>query len=182
MMEDLALNIMDVVQNSLAAGASRIEVEIEEDPVKDLLVIEVRDNGEGMSSEEVEQCQDPFYTTKREIKVGLGIPLFKEAAEHCDGSFVIESEKGVGTRLRAVFRLSHIDRPPLGDLEGTILSLMVTNPHVDFLFRYKGSGVFELDTREVKEMVEDLHLTHPEVLKFLREYMTEGMKEVRRAI
>lgn len=182
MMEELALNIMDIIQNSLAAGASRIEVGIEEDHSGDLLVIRVKDNGRGMAPQEVESAQDPFYTTKTDGKVGLGIPLFKDTAEHCDGFFSLVSEPGEGTTIEAGFRLSHIDRPPLGDLAGTLLALMVTNPQVDFLVYYRGDGEFWIDTGEVKEKLGDMPLTTPEVLRFLKEYVEKGLEEVKRAI
>ena len=182
MMEELALNIMDIIQNSLAAGASRVEVEIEEDHSRDLLVIRVRDNGRGMAPHEARSAQDPFYTTKRAGKVGLGIPLFKEAAEHCGGFFSMLSEPGKGTTIEAGFRLSHIDRPPLGEVADTLLVLMVANPRVDFQVRYRGDGEFRIDTREVKEMLGDMPLTTPEVLRFLKEYVEKGLNEVRRAI
>jgi len=180
MMEELALNIMDIVQNALAAGATEIEISIEEDHSKDLLIISVKDNGRGMGSEEVQKAQDPFYTTKKNAKVGLGIPLFKEAAKHCNGFFSLKSETGKGTTIEAGFRLSHIDRPPLGDVAGTLLALMVTNPKVDFVVSYRGNGEFKIDTREVKEILRDVPLTSVEVLRFLKEYVEKGINEVKR--
>ena len=179
MMEELSLHIMDVLQNSLAAGAKRIDLDIEEDKERDRLVIRVKDDGRGMTREELKRVQDPFYTTKRKIGVGLGIPMFKWVAEHCDGSFSMDSEPGKGTVLEAVMRLSHIDRPPMGNLADTLLGMVVSNPHVRFVIRYKSNkGEFLFDTQEVKEILGDVPLSSAEVIGFLREYLTENLREV----
>ncbi len=182
MMEELALHIMDILQNSLAAGANEIVLDIEEDEERDTLKIKVEDDGRGMGPDELSKVQDPFYTTKRKSHVGLGIPMFKWVAEHCDGHFSMESELGRGTRLEASFRMSHIDRPPMGDLSGTLLSLVVANPGVRFVIRYRGRGEFVFDSKDVKEILGDVPFTFPEVLRFLREYVEKGLGEVRRAI
>ncbi len=182
MMEELSLHIMDVLQNSLAAGARNVELEIEEDVERDRLVIRVKDDGKGMSPEELKRVQDPFYTTKRSIGVGLGIPMFKWVAEHCGGSFRMESEQGKGTMLEAVMRLSHIDRPPMGDLVDTLLGMVVSSPQVRFVIRYKsGKGEFVFDSREVKEILGDVPLSSAEVVGFLKEYFAENLGAVMEA-
>ncbi len=167
---------MDVLQNSLAAGAQRIDLEIEEDREGDRLVIRVKDDGKGMSQEELKMVQDPFYTTKRKIGVGLGIPMFKWVAEHCDGSFRMESQPGKGTLLEAQMRLSHIDRPPMGKLVDTVLGMVVSNPHVRFVVRYRSPrGEFSFDSREVKEILGDVPLSSAHVVRFLREFLEENL-------
>ncbi len=182
MMEELSLHIMDVLQNSLGAGARRIDLEIEEDKERDRLVIRVKDDGKGMTREELKRVQDPFYTTKREIGVGLGIPMFKWVAEHCDGSFFMDSEPGKGTVLEAVMRLSHIDRPPMGNLADTLLGMVVSSPHVRFVIRYKSNkGEFLFDTQEVKEILGDVPLSSAEVVGFLKKYLAENLREVMEA-
>ncbi len=178
MMEELALHIMDVLQNSLAAGARNIELYIEENGDEDLLIIQVKDDGRGMSPEELKKVQDPFYTTKRKIGVGLGIPMFKWVAEHCDGHFSLNSSLGKGTVLEATFRLSHIDRPPIGDLAGTLFGIVVSNPDVRFVIRYKARGEFVFDSKEVKQILGDVPMSDAHVLGFLREYMKENFKGV----
>ncbi len=179
MMEELSLHIMDVLQNSLGAGAKRIDLEIEEDPGKDMLVIRVKDDGKGMTQEELKRVQDPFYTTKRKIGVGLGIPMFKWVAEHCDGNFRMESQPGKGTLLEARMRLSHIDRPPMGNLVDTLLGMVVSCPQVRFVIKYKSrKGEFAFDTQEVKEILGDVPLSSAEVVGFLKEYLAENLKEV----
>ncbi len=182
MMEELSLHIMDVLQNSLAAGARKVELEIEEDMDGDRLRIKVRDNGKGMTPEELKRVWDPFYTTKRDIGVGLGIPMFKWVAEHCDGSFRMESHPGEGTMLEAEMRLGHIDRPPMGDLAGTVLAMVVSSPQVRFVLRYKSrKGDFFFDSQEVREILGDVPLSNAEVIKFLKEYLSENLAKVMEA-
>jgi anti-sigma regulatory factor (Ser/Thr protein kinase) len=179
MMEELALHIMDVLQNSLAAGARNVELDIEENSDEDLLTIRVRDDGKGMTKEELEKVQDPFYTTKRDMGVGLGIPMFKWVAEHCDGHFSMESSPGRGTTLEATFRLSHIDRPPIGDLASTIFGLVASCPDVRLLIRYKGiDGEFVFDSKEVKDMLGEVPISDAHVLRFLKEYIGGNLRDV----
>ena len=177
MLAELSMHIMDIVQNSISAGASFVRVKIEQREATDTLTIEVEDNGKGMTEEEIKKVQDPFYTTKSYKKVGLGIPLFKQTAEHCDGGFEILSTPGKGTLIRATFKSSHIDLPPMGNLRDTILTLIVGKPEVDFLFEiYKDGVSFILDTREVKKELQDVPINHPEVIKFLEEYIDTNLK------
>ncbi len=177
MMEELALHIMDILQNSLAAGARNIELIIDECMSGGILKVWVKDDGRGMTAKELKWVQDPFYTTKRGGKVGLGIPMFKWAAEHCDGSFSMESTPGVGTVLEATFGLSHIDRPPMGDLAGTLFALIVSNPEVRFIVRYEGRAEFLFDSKAVKDLLGDVPMSDAGVLEFLREYISENLKD-----
>ena len=172
------MHIMDIIQNSLGADAKVIRLEVEEDKEKDRLLIRVEDDGKGMDNGELRRVQDPFYTTKREIGVGLGIPMFKWVAEHCGGGFEMKSVPGEGTTIEATFSLSHIDRPPLGDLPGTVLSTVISNPDVRFIVKYKGKGEFFLDTQEIKETLDGVPLTSPAVIRFLKEYIGDGLKSV----
>jgi len=177
LLAELSMHIIDIVQNSISAGADLIKVKIHELKDRDLLIIEVEDNGKGMDKDQINRVQDPFYTTKSFKRVGLGIPLFKQTAEHCDGSFQILSEPGKGTLIRATFKKSHVDLPPMGNLRDTILTLVVGEPNVDFVFEVETDGVvFVLDTREVKKELQDVPINHPEVVKFLREYIGENLK------
>ena len=125
MMPEISLNILDVAENSVRADASYIEITVSVQPEDDTLTVIIRDDGCGMTPEQVLSVQDPFFTTRTTRKVGLGVPFFKQAAESTDGSFQIDSEKGKGTTVKAVFGLSHIDRMPLGDISSTIQTLIV---------------------------------------------------------
>lgn len=176
MMEELSFHIVDIVQNSVAAGASRIDVRIFESEREDLLRISIIDNGSGMNEQTVQNVQDPFYTTKSYKKVGLGVPLFKETALHCDGGFVIDSEPGRGTDITASFRKSHIDLPPMGNLSDTVLCSIVGSENVNIVFEIKqDSDEFVISTDDIREQVGDVSLSHPEIYAFLRDYINENL-------
>lgn len=151
-MEDISLHILDIVENSLTAKAKRIEIRINEEIEKDLLELEIIDDGKGMDEEEVKKALDPFYTTRTTRRVGLGLPLLAQAAQEAGGKVEIDSTKGKGTRIKATFIYSHIDRKPLGDIYQTLKVLILSNPEVDFLFIHKkGEEVYHLDTRKIKD-------------------------------
>ncbi len=130
-MQDLSLHILDIVENALSADAGKISVRITQDISRDLLVLEITDDGEGMDRESARKALDPFYTSKLKKKVGLGIPLLAQAAREAEGRLTIDSGPGSGTRIQATFRLSHPDRKPLGDIEGTIRLLRITHPEIE---------------------------------------------------
>ena len=178
-MRELSLNILDVAQNSISAGASLVEINVIEQDFDSTLTVEIKDNGCGMDGETLKKVQDPFYTTRTTRKVGMGIPLFKMAAENTGGSFSIESEVGKGTVVTAVFGLSHIDRMPLGDMTFTIHSLVTLNCGIDFVYRYSVDGRgFTLDTREFREILGGVPFNAPEVSAYIKEYLEENKAEV----
>ncbi len=151
-MEDLSLHILDIVENSIGAKASRVEIKVDEDTKKDLLVIEIEDNGLGMDEETIKKVLDPFFTTRTTRKVGLGLPLLGQAARESGGDIEIESKVGRGTRVRASFGYSHIDRKPLGDIGTTLTTLIAGNPEVDFVYEHKkDESEYRLDTREIRD-------------------------------
>lgn len=146
-MEDLSLHILDIVENSVSSGATKVEITIVEDIENDLLTIDIRDNGMGMDKETLKKAEDPFFTTKTTRRIGLGIPLLAAAAREASGDLKITSQKGKGTHLRAHFKHSHIDRKPLGDIQKTLEALIIGNPGVDFTFEHrKGDEVTRIDT------------------------------------
>jgi len=175
MMDELSLNILDIAQNSIAADATLVEIDVEEDFGSDRLVISVKDNGKGMSEDFLQAVEDPFTTTRTTRKIGLGISFFKEAAEITGGSVKIKSELGVGTIITADFVLSHIDRQPLGSLTQTLITLVSLNTEIDFIFRYAvNKNEFVFSTQEVKELLgDDAALNSPSVVIFLTEYISE---------
>lgn len=179
MLTEISLHVLDVAENSVRAGASYIEICIEADTKEDAIVITIKDDGCGMSREQVRRALDPFYTTRTTRKVGLGIPFFKQAAEASGGSFEILSKEGEGTLVRAVFGLSHIDRMPLGDINETIYTLIVYNEQIDFHYRYTlDVREFTLDTREMRKLLGDISFREAEVSSFIKDYLAEGKKEV----
>ena len=179
-MQELSLNILDVVQNSIAAGATLVEISVKRStqppcPMKIVII----DNGRGMSQEQLEQVTDPFYTTRTTRKVGLGVPLFQMAAQMTGGDFSIQSQLGVGTTVTAVVMTSHIDAMPLGDMAATMASLIQTCPQTDFVYTYQiDEHSFTLDTREMKEILGDVSLSAPQVVLFIRDYIAENTAQV----
>ena len=162
------MDVLDIVQNSISAGASLIGIEVAEDTEKDRLAIVIEDNGRGMTEEQVRAVTDPFYTTRTTRRVGLGVPFFKMAAEMTGGGLRIESQPGKGTRLTAEFVLSSIDCMPLGDMNGTIKTLIQMNPNLNFVFRRKKNAeIHTLDTRELREILGDVPLNDPEVMEWI---------------
>jgi len=140
-MQDLSLHILDLAENSLAAGASTIRIKLEIDGRKDLLAVSIEDDGPGMDEETLSRALNPFFTTRKTRKVGLGLPLFREAARAAGGDLTIRSQPGRGVKLKAWFRLSHPDCKPIGDLAGTLLTLVIGNPQVRFLFTLHRDGL-----------------------------------------
>jgi len=136
-MEDLSLHILDIVENSIAASASRVRIVIEEDTRGDRLSLEIRDNGKGMDAEARKKALDPFFTTRTTRRVGLGLSLLAQAARESGGDFELDSEPGRGTTVRAVFQLSHPDRKPVGDVAETLRTILCGQPELDLEFQYK---------------------------------------------
>ncbi len=179
-MQELSLNLLDVAENSVRAGAGLIEILVEETPSSDLLALEIKDDGCGMSQEQAQRVTDPFYTTRTTRKVGLGVPFLKMAAQLTGGDLSIESQPGKGTRMRAWFGYSHIDRMPLGDVAGTVTTLIQCNPQVEFRYTYRWENKeFVLDTREVRQTLDGVPIQSPEVITFLGEMIRENMEELR---
>ena len=177
-MKELSLNVLDITENSVKAGATLIRIELLEE--NSTLSITVTDNGNGMSEEVLRSVTDPFYTTRTTRRVGLGIPLFKFAAEQTGGGITIKSKlktDGVedhGTVVNAIFHTDHIDFTPLGDIISTLVTLIQGHPDIDFVFTHKNDkGEVELDTRELRAVLEDTPLDTFEVLIWIRDSLTE---------
>ncbi len=154
-MEDLSLHILDVVENSVAAAASTIEILIVEDTMNDRLSLEIRDDGKGMDEELREKALDPFFSTRTTRRIGLGLPLLAQAARDSGGDLELESAPGKGTTVRAVFQLSHPDRKPLGDIAASLVAILAGRPHLDVRFEYEKDGeiVASMDSRQPAESV-----------------------------
>ena len=181
-MRELALHLLDIAENSIAAGASRVEISISEDTQADRLTISVADNGRGMDAETVSRVVDPFYTTRTTRKVGLGIPLLKEAAEACDGGLKIWSQPGNGTRLVVEFQRSHIDRMPLGSVAETFITLLISAPQIHWILNYDAdSRTFTFDDEEMKQTLDGVPITEPDILGWLRETIEAGIAEIQPA-
>lgn len=174
-MQELADHVMDIAQNSISAGATRILISISEDSAADRLTVAVEDNGGGMTAAQAARVTDPFYTTRTTRKVGLGIPLFQMEAEMTGGSLQVVSEPGAGTKVTAEFVFSHVDMVPLGDIDSTVRLLIACNPGLDFVFCHrKNQKEFTLDTRELRKALGgEVPLSDPEVQSWIRESLAE---------
>lgn len=173
-MKELSLNILDIAQNSLKAGATLVEILLSEK--ENLLTIVINDNGCGMSQETLQSVTNPFYTTRTTRKVGLGIPFFKEAAEQTGGEFKIASVQrevdpaNCGTRVTAVFHTDSIDFTPIGDIISTIITLIQGSPDIDFVFLHSTEkGDVSIDTRQMREVLgDDVPLNSLEVIAYIK--------------
>jgi hypothetical protein len=177
--EDLSLHILDVAENGLKAGARHIWIRIKEDLGADMLELEVEDDGTGMDAEMAARALDPFVTTRTTRRVGLGLPLLREAAMMAGGDLELDSQPGRGTRVRATFQHSHIDRKPLGDMGATLVGILLGGPQVDVVYEHtRGGKSFCLDTRELRREMDPVPLTQPEVLEWVRGKVREGLREI----
>jgi hypothetical protein len=178
-LRELALHLLDIAENSVAAQAHNITLTVVEDLANDRLRMAVQDDGKGMDADMVARVVDPFVTSRTTRKVGLGIPLLKEAAEACNGFLTIESALGKGTKLVVEFQHSNIDRMPLGDVSQTVLSLVVAFPDIHWRFIYQvNQNSFEFDDEPIKEILEGISFTEPDVLAYLRTYLRNGVADL----
>jgi len=171
---ELSMHIMDIAENSIAAGAGYIQIEVEEDSRNNLFQITITDDGRGMPEDFLERVTDPFVTSRSTRCVGLGLSLLKEAALRCNGRFRVDSKPGKGTRVEGVFEYRHIDRAPLGDMPGSIAALIFGNSGVDFYYRHLVDGKeFSLDTRELRSA--EVSLEDTKIIKRLSLRIQEGL-------
>lgn len=172
-MRDISLHVLDIVQNSIRAGAKRVSIRVDESPEDDLFSLTVSDDGCGMTAEVLARVRDPFFTTRKERSVGLGIPLLAAKCEACGGSLSIESQPGRGTVVTARMQFSHIDRPPLGDIIDTVLTLIALNPGLALEFEHRVDGrEYGISTEDIRRILGgDVPLGNPAVIGFLREYL-----------
>ena len=138
-MRELALHILDLIENAVTAGASRVAVEIAQETEWDLMRIVVEDNGPGLSVP-AEKAMDPFYTTKKGKRTGLGLSLFRFRIEQAGGELILDRSTLGGLAVRATFSLAHVDRNPLGDLASTISSVVAANPRLELSLCLRSGG------------------------------------------
>ncbi|MEA3505335.1 MAG: ATP-binding protein [Bacteroidota bacterium] len=177
-MKTISLHIMDIVQNSIRAKAQTVEIYIMASEKKNILDIIVKDDGKGMNAEMLEQITDPFTTSRKDRKVGLGISLLKQNAEKTGGSFSISSAPEKGTMLNATFTLNNLDTPPIGDIVDTMVALTSGNPNNDFIYSHiTDAGEYTFKTKKVKKILGDIAIYDTQVTKFLREMIKENILE-----
>lgn len=174
-MKELSLHILDIMQNSIAAGASEIQLDLVENAEEDVLSFRITDNGKGMSESMVKQVMNPFVTGRTTRKVGLGIPLLKAAAELTGGGISLSSKEGVGTVIEARFGYRHIDRQPLGNMAETMLGLITSYETIDFIYRHAvDENEYTLSTKEMRAILGEVSFSEPDVMLWLSEYLKEN--------
>ncbi len=175
-MEELALHILDIAENSIDAGATNLIIEVTENKDKNLLQIVIEDNGKGMDANQIKKAVDPFFTSRTTRNVGMGLSLLKHAAVAANGDMNIEYAVGKGTKVRTSFQLDHIDLQPIGNLTDTIIALILRNPETDIIFKCQKNGKnFILDTREIKKKIKETAINSSPVIRFLKEFITENL-------
>ncbi|MBP2664411.1 MAG: putative system histidine kinase [Firmicutes bacterium] len=175
-MREISLHILDLVQNSIEAGATAVKLEIIETIVKDSMVIRVYDNGRGMNKKMRQLVIDPFITTRTTRRIGLGLPLMDMSTKRCGGYLKIDSTPGQGTVIEAMYQHSHFDRPPMGNLVETIKSILVGNPVLEFSYKHTvDDKSISISSREIADILDGISLTQPDVLIWLHGYLSDNI-------
>lgn len=178
-MKELAEHILDIANNSIRAGATLVEISINEDIENDKYALTIQDNGGGIPTDKIEAVCDPFVTSRTTRKVGLGIPLLKLNAERTGGSFNIESEVGKGTTVKSVFKHKNVDRPAIGDIAGVLTMLSTTDEKIDLVYIHSNqSNEYIFDTREIKKELGDVSIANPQIMKFIKEMILENLESI----
>ncbi len=176
-MREISLHIMDIAQNSISAGAKNIYIEVYENINENILKITIIDDGKGIDSDILDNVTDPFVTSRKTRKVGLGLSLFEAACKRCDGGLSVKSKLGEGTEVTAILKYDHIDRAPIGRISDTIVSLILSGD-IDIKYKHRvNDKIFEFDTKEIKKTVGD-DIKEPEILRWIKEYIDEGIKNI----
>lgn len=177
-MKELSLHILDLVENSIQAGASKVGITIDETHLHTHIKITVTDNGRGIDPERLEDISDPFVTSRTTRRVGLGISLFKAASQRCDGEFSIQSQEGKGTTVSATFALDHLDRAPVGDMGATITNLIAGYPDIGIKYHHRLYGdSLTMDTAELAAGLDTVKLNDPAILYRIREMVNDFCKQ-----
>ncbi|MFK5884169.1 MAG: ATP-binding protein [Candidatus Izemoplasma sp.] len=182
-MNELSLHILDICQNSTKANATLIEIIIVENTSLNEMIITIKDNGHGMDQNTLQKVVDPFFTTRTTRNVGLGIALFKLAAEQTNGSLTISSILNKGTELKATLTLNHIDRAPLGKIEDTLLILLSINKYCDIHYKHiNNDQIYELDTREIKKVLEVKTIIDYDIILWVKNNIKEGIINIHKEV
>jgi anti-sigma regulatory factor (Ser/Thr protein kinase) len=181
-LQDLSLHVLDIVENSITAGANKVKITVSENNKDDKLILEIQDNGTGINKEKLANVTDPFYTTKESKNIGLGLAMLAQAAKQSNGNLEISSRKGQGTIITATFMYSHIDRKPIGNMTETLITLIMSKGmDIDLIYEHhKNDRNFIFDTEEIKKELRDVPINDPEVIEFLKENLTQHFKELQK--
>lgn len=178
-MRELALHILDIAENGIAAGAECIYISIDEDRANNILTLVVEDDGSGIPAEMMSTITDPFVTTRTTRRVGMGLSLLEATAVRCDGQLAIDSEPGKGTKVTATFRYDHIDRAPIGNMVNTITTLIFGNPDIDFIYTHIiNDNIYKLDMREIRKTYSGGPVMEPRVVLNLARSMGQALSQL----
>ncbi|HMA59034.1 MAG TPA: ATP-binding protein [Halanaerobiales bacterium] len=178
-MKELALHILDIAENSIKAETDELNIEINEDTRENEFEIVIEDDGKGIEKEKLENITDPFVTSRKTRPVGLGLSLFKAAAQRCNGNFEIDSDSN-GTSVKAVFEHDHIDRAPLGNMAQSIVSILLWDSNLELTYEHRyNENQFIFTTKEIKKELEDVKITDNKILNWLKDYIDENIREIR---
>jgi len=180
-MRDLSHHILDLAENSIEAGARLIEIRIVENSRRDRMIFEIADDGKGMDKERLERARSPFFSTKKERRIGLGLPMLVQAARAAGGTFSLSSRPGGGTRVRATFQRSHIDRQAIGDIAETMTVLIIGHPEIDIRYVHKIDGRgYVFDTRNFRRQLGADSIAAPHALDLIAQDIRDGLARIRR--
>ncbi|KAF0234211.1 MAG: hypothetical protein FD181_3704 [Prolixibacteraceae bacterium] len=178
-MKTLADHVLDIVQNSIRANATLIEIKVELDKKNDLCVLKICDNGYGMSTEILKKATNPFFTTRATRKVGLGLSLLKQNAEMANGRFNIRSELNKGTEVEASFQFTHFDRPELGEIWDTYYLTMLGNTNVEIVYEHKtNKGSFKISSSEIRENTEGVPLQQTDIRGAITDLIKNNITDI----
>ena len=178
-MKELSMHVYDLMENSTAANSSLVTLTIRDSKRDNIYDFTIEDNGKGMSPEFLAKVTDPYTTSRTTRKVGLGLPLIKMNTEHCGGGMTLESTLGVGTKLHFWFQHDHLDRPPMGDLSGTIVMLSAAHEDIHIVYHHiTDDGEYTFDTEEIHEALDGMSMNDVSVMKYLKEMVQENLEEI----
>ncbi len=176
-MDELSLNLLDIVQNSIHANATLITINVIDHQQMNCIGFEVIDNGCGMTDEQVSKVIDPFYTTRTTRTVGFGIPFLQQLADETDGELKLSSVLNSGTKLSLKLKKDNIDVPVMGNLADTLFTIIQANQTIDFYFKYLDDvHEFIFDSKEIKEILDGVDINSPEIILWIKDYIKEGLK------
>lgn len=178
-MKELAMHVYDLMENSTAANSTEVSLTIRDSIKDNIYAFTIIDNGKGMTPEFMAKVTDPYTTSRTTRKVGLGLPLIKMNTENCGGGMKLQSEVGKGTRLDFWFQHNHWDRPPMGDLAGTIVMLCAAHEDIHIIYKHiTDQDEFVFDTAEIHEALDGMSMNDVKVMGWLKDMIQENLEEI----
>lgn len=179
-MKELSMHILDIATNSVRAAATEVTIVVKEDLINNEFIFEIEDNGKGIPEDMLKDIKNPFTTSRTLRNVGLGIPLLNDNCQLCGGYLTIESEVGVGTKLKSMMHYDNIDRPPMGDIASTMCGLITSNEAIEIQYNHwYNEQCFDLSTSELKEALDGVALTEISVMQWLRNFINENIDAIK---